>query len=1291
MDLHVRYDAERQQRFFSIPLNGPHEDGDGNHLKSLQRFSIEVWNLTQNWGDASTKAAQSVEKLVNSRLQVMYARDGSSEATTSVPKSEEKKRCLMEIVKENRSLGTVLDNLNAIIGKFRSALNRMPAWKQLTANSAQPEVRYIVDTLTEVLPSVVAMYQKELDAKKAALLDFGQCESRQEVIEINVDDLPSGDEVMGILQAEQAKLVYWIHVAIQYYRAGRFAEFLNILESAGSQAFLDYPNVQNDQMRALDMLAAHHMQQGAHEKSKERRTELFNKATVLFNTADKIKMYDMVHLTIRAWFYLFEKEKSKLEIADQQFNFVIKQEATMVLAMIGKAVIAFTKRDYKTAIYFYRRALRAKSADTPEIRVGLAYCFAKIGKPDKAEMAFERARDLDPNCIEALAGLAILRENLQDENSIKAALDLLSEAFRVKSDHPLVLVQLANHFFYKKDYVRVEQLAWHALQKNFEKAFKYYYQSTQLNYGDLTLSFYGLGQMYIQRKEWDKAIDCFETVLTRIPNNADTLKVLGSLYAHTNPDEAKLQKARETLQKALDLKPDDVELLIDLAQLLEATDPNKSLELYERSIEMLKELEDIDPPAGNGQQRRRLIYFEQARDRYQEMLALGEKVEEDRHQLITIRYNLARCLEHLCQSNDAEAMYKDILNEMPTYIDCYMRLGCLTRDRGQIYDSSVWFKQAIPYDNGSMDAWTLIGNLHMAKQEWQPAQKKFEHILNKITSGKHDPYSLIALGNVWLEQLMNPNRKREDEKKYVERATQMYIKALKIQPKNIYAANGLGCVMAFKKNWAEARDVFSQVREATSEFFDVWINIAHVYMEREQYVPAIQMYSNAMKKFHRQSDPHMLLYLAKAYYHADKLEEAKDTMEKAILESPENLQFKFNYAFLLKRRARAVLKGAKVTSGEVNGAIEDLQSAERALTYISKNEDLSLPGAKYISRTMCGQEANDCKDLLVQANTALERAQQLDEEERRVKAKQEEERLLLKKKMEEEMNRKEEEIRRKLEEAKALRSKFVEMTKDVLRLPEINDDKKVSRSGRKKKVGGDGEEFVNDSSDMGDWRGEEDGEPRERKKKDKASKKASRKRRERRDGSQEGSGSDDDRAERKRRKKEAAERRKAEAKLSAKQSAKIKSRAFLSSSEGSSDEGEKVQSSAKSDDDEPKTTRDEFEDSPEPPRIGDSDDSDDESDKEVAKPKRKKPVMDSDDSSGSEGRPIIGASSDEDEPSTSQGKKRRQADSDEDEDDDGEESDEQPSAKRKKKTVVEEEDEEESGNDSDQSSNGESD
>ena len=62
---------------------------------------------------------------------------------------------------------------------------------------------------------------------------------------------------------------------------------------------------------------------------------------------------------------------------------------------------------------------------------------------------------------------------------------------------------------------------------------------------------------------------------------------------------------------------------------------------------------------------------------------------------MTITYNLGRLHEGLCEFERSEALYKSILKEHPSYVDCYLRLGCMARDREQIYEASDWFKEAL--------------------------------------------------------------------------------------------------------------------------------------------------------------------------------------------------------------------------------------------------------------------------------------------------------------------------------------------------------------------------------------------------------------------------------------------------------------------------------------------------------------------------------------------------------------------------------------------------------------------
>ncbi|GMR41708.1 hypothetical protein PMAYCL1PPCAC_11903, partial [Pristionchus mayeri] len=1066
-----------------------------------------------------------------------------------------------------------------------------------------PRSYYIVSELERILPPLISCFERELHSKRLLLLEVGSHAHRGlsnaaivsfqhepfveesllnelyalvKVIEMDVNELPDEDDIMNILREESARLSVWITTAVEYYKQKRYEIFTRILEQSGQQANLDYPGFEKDQVRALDTLAAYYVKMGHRERqSKEKRKDLFTKATLLYTTADKIIMYDLNHLLGRALFCLLEG--NKIDQADQQFTFVLQgsSESGNIPALLGKACIAFQKKDYNQALFFYKKALRTKPDCPADVRVGLGHCFVKLNKLDYARRAFERALQLDPSNVAALCAISIMDSNLMTQEGIQSGVQNLYRAYKIQSDNPIVLNHLANHFFYKGELSKVDHLSWAAFQiadteairaescfqlarslhrsGQYDKAFRYYYQSTQFASSSFILPFYGLGQMYIQRKEYVNAINCFEKILDPHPNNTETLKILGSLYAQAGGDPKKgldnKAKARAHLQKFVELIPDDVEVLIELAQLMEHTDPAKSMQYYEKVCDLLtKEEMDVPPEIINNMGSLSLAQgdYEKARDFYQkamDILALesGDEIEAFR---VTIMYNQARAAELLCLFDTAEALYKDVLRKDGHYIDSFLRLGCIARDRGQIYESSVWFKECMGVNQASSDAWTLIGMLHMNKQEWQPAQKKFEHIL-KVQMGKEDTYSMIALGNIWMETLFNANRNKEKDKAHQDRALQWFTKALKCQPKNMWAANGIGCVLAVKKQTQEAREIFSQVREATADFLDVWINIAHVYMEQGQFVAAVQMYLNAMKKFGKEKDPQLLLYLARAYHRTGKIVECRETLEKASLVDPENLVIKFNHALTLQRQATMTMKDEKATYQVVDGAIQDLKTAQRIFEYIMKNREEGR--ASGISFTFTETQCKACADLLKQAQIYLERARQQDEEERALKARQEEERAALKRRLEEAEREKMESRQRQVEDLKQTRQLYIQMTKDILKLPEIKDDDRKSRGGggggRGRKRKEDGDEFVNDSSDMGDWERGEGGEKRERKKKEGGS----RKRRERDRG---GSGTDEDAGEKRKKKK----KREPSPKLSAKQSAKIKSRAFISDDDSSGDD-----------------------------------------------------------------------------------------------------------------------------------------
>uniref|UniRef100_A0A8D0DPK0 RNA polymerase-associated protein CTR9 homolog n=1 Tax=Salvator merianae TaxID=96440 RepID=A0A8D0DPK0_SALMN len=1007
-----------------------------------------------------------------------------------------------------------------------------------------------------------------------------------EVIELDFDQLPEGDEVISILKQEHTQLHIWIALALEYYKQGKTEDFVKLLEAARIDGNLDYRDHEKDQMTCLDTLAAYYVQQARKEKNKDNKKELITQATLLYTMADKIIMYDQNHLLGRACFCLLEGDK--MDQADAQFHFVLNQSPNNIPALLGKACISFNKKDYRGALAYYKKALRTNPGCPAEVRLGMGHCFVKLNKLEKARLAFSRALDLNSKCVGALVGLAVLELNNKEADSIKNGVQLLSRAYTIDPSNPMVLNHLANHFFFKKDYGKVQHLALHAfhnteveamqaescyqlarsfhVQEDYDQAFQYYYQATQFASSSFVLPFFGLGQMYIYRGDKENASQCFEKVLKAYPNNYETMKILGSLYA-ASEDQDKRDIAKGHLKKVTEQYPDDVEAWIELAQILEQTDIQGALSAYGTATRILQEKVQADVPPeilnNVGALHFRLGNLGEAKKYFLASLDRAKaEAEHDEHYYnaisVTTSYNLARLYEAMCEFHEAEKLYKNILREHPNYVDCYLRLGAMARDKGNFYEASDWFKEALQINQDHPDAWSLIGNLHLAKQEWGPGQKKFERIL-KQPSTQNDTYSMLALGNVWLQTLHQPTRDREKEKRHQDRALAIYKQVLRNDSKNLYAANGIGAVLAHKGYFREARDVFAQVREATADISDVWLNLAHIYVEQKQYISAVQMYENCLRKFYKHQSTEVLLYLARALFKCGKLQECKQTLLKARHVAPSDTVLMFNVALVLQRLATSVLKDEKSNLKEVLNAVKELELAHRYFSYLSKVGDKMR-----FDLALAATEARQCSDLLSQAQYHVARARKQDEEERELRAKQEQEKELLRQKL---LKEQEEKRLREIEEQKKLleqRAQYVEKTKNILMFTgevEGSKEKKRGGPGRRSKKTGEFDEFVNDDSD-------EDLPVSRKKKRRKGSgseqdgdeEEGERKKKKRRRAQKTDDGTDDEENDSvprpKKRRPAKMEKKKAPKpeRLPPSMKGKIKSKAIISSSDDSSDE-----------------------------------------------------------------------------------------------------------------------------------------
>ena len=100
--------------------------------------------------------------------------------------------------------------------------------------------------------------------------------------------------MFGFIDLKFSVLLFANLIQVEYYNQGKIADFVKVLEASRTESNMNYKDSEKDQMKGLDTLAAHHVQQANREKNKDKKRELFTKATRLYTTADKIIMYDQV-------------------------------------------------------------------------------------------------------------------------------------------------------------------------------------------------------------------------------------------------------------------------------------------------------------------------------------------------------------------------------------------------------------------------------------------------------------------------------------------------------------------------------------------------------------------------------------------------------------------------------------------------------------------------------------------------------------------------------------------------------------------------------------------------------------------------------------------------------------------------------------------------------------------------------------------------------------------------------------------------------------------------------------
>lgn len=606
---------------------------------------------------------------------------------------------------------------------------------------------------------------------------------------------------------------------------------------------------------------------------------------------------------------------------------------------------------------------------------------------------------------------------------------------------------------------------------NYTKASEYYTRSDNARGGaerGYLPAKFGVVQMLVLNGDIDGAKFKLEKII-QSTKNPESMILLGALYAE---EVFEAQKGRIKEDKSAEMKkaislfegvraiwkdetkriaPDE-SVLLYLARLYETTAPEKSLQCLQQVEDMQiahippADRPDIKDPAElknalRGTLAPQLLNnmacfayqnrnYSQARSLFQIALGATQRDKEDAGEdstdalFTTISYNLGRTFEALQMPEEAKTVYNNLLEKHDDYTEANARLTYLALRESPSGEGPKKMAKLYEADATNIEVRSLFG-WYLSKSKKRTTniaedheQRHYKHTLQGYD--KHDRYALTGMGNIYLLAARDMRRDSEQDKdkrrKMYEKAVEFFDKALQLDPKNAYAAQGVAIALVDdRKDYSAAVQILSKVKDTIKDA-SVYLNLGHAFAELKQYTKSIENYELALSK-DRARDTQILACLGRVWLLKGMHEKSISTVNTALEyaqrardAAPEQAHLQFNIAFVQNQIASLVpsLPESQKTLQDVEAAAAGLEEAIETFTTLSKAKHPPYPRNSLESR------ASMCRTMRKRLDRAMQSQKEYEEKNAaKIKALREAREAELRKKEEAQRKREEEEAERK--------------------------------------------------------------------------------------------------------------------------------------------------------------------------------------------------------------------------------------------------------------------------------------
>ena len=823
--------------------------------------------------------------------------------------------------------------------------------------------------------------------------------SNSQVIEVPLEDLPETcDDICEVLDSEEASLDLYLAFAKVYFLKNNYESYKILLEKAMKR------KEHETSTRSLVALLAHigsmYIRNALLEgNNKKKFMELLEEATSKFNESDRLDSHDILTLLGKGVLLMI---KRNFDSAGYHFNLVLEQDSYCFTALNALAVIAFERKEYKEALGYFRKIIKNSSFVPFFVRLGISLSLFYLERYEESEFAFKATLKSNIYCIDAYIYLSHIENKKGTIEGTKTSLLYIKDGLKVDPKNPILLYELASHFFYQKEFVRCHAVCNESLNNanndeckarccfllgrnfhsnfNFDEAFRYYLQAVKLD-SSLICASIGLAQCYIFRKEFAHAIEVLEKILVFDQSQYEALKMIAAI-CHANPKES--LKVHKWIHVLVDLYPCDVEGLVIYAATLEQFDPERALDVYLRCSDILIASQLTVPcEIWNNI----AVLYERTKQYNEAWKIFETHIISDRQnpasaKFLCIEFNKAFLLEKTDRTDEAISIYTSLSKDYPEFTDVFLRLAWISICSKNFILAEEYLKEASKNDPSNYLVWYHYAYLYQANKSSSVSQerKSYERILSTIN--KHDLYSLLSIGNIYYRSSRKaPSKKTHDLE--LGKALDFYQKAILLESHSTFAANGIGICLEQRGYINEAKEIFSQLKQNEINFPDCWVNLAHIHLDSNQYYAALNIYETVQKRFYQEKDPIIFMFMAKCLYCLGReegnflhLERAIECLEKASLLEISDSLIKYNLAMCQQELAslKLSLESTKRSTNDLQLAINQIQSAIDIFSQLSNySEEKETKGMRIYDQNILKTRLISCVKLLENAKILHEK------------------------------------------------------------------------------------------------------------------------------------------------------------------------------------------------------------------------------------------------------------------------------------------------------------------------------